>query len=312
MQFLFCVYLTFLIIKFTGEPICVILVLLKHTVRMVNLKINVLKPHNVTSNNVYHHKDEDTIIHEQILRVPDSEKLKVLISTDTEIDKIEVFVKNKKDDADAFNSYVDAVTTQSSPNSFTNLTKPNEVRTPQNIFEEDDDKLQDVESLTDDDLRWWLICCNAQVGPIVDSTRKMYQSKLASLLQERKALKLVSQISGKFPKMNESPNIEHLTGREIHTISKRKNISCGSGREIQKHERMQDQNTRVIHTFSKLKRSQHGDNRNIPNHELEVMKKDGMIMKTFLSLLRAFVTLIKLILFAVSGMVTYYLVFESE
>ena len=279
---------------------------------MVNLKINVLKPHHVTSSDVYHKKAEDTIIHEQIFRVPDSEKLKVLISTDTEIDKIEVFVKNKKEDADAFNSYVDAATTESSLNCFTNLNKPNEIRTAKNIFEEDEDKLEDVESLTDDDLRWWLKRCNAQVGPIVDSTRKMYQSKLASLLQERKSLRLVSQISGKFPKMNESPNIEHLIGREIHTISKRKHISSGSGCEIQKHDSMQDQNTRVMHTFSKLKGSQHGDNRDIPNHELEVMKKDGMIMKTFLYLLRAFVALSKLILFAGFGMVTYYLIFESD
>ena len=281
-------------------------------IKMVNLKINVLKPHHVTSNDLNLKKAEDTIIHEQILRVPDSEKLKVLISTDTEIDQVEVFVKNKKDDANAFDSYADGATIQCDPNSFTNLNKPNEIRTPKNIFEEDADKLQDVESLTDDDLRRWLTCCNAQVGPIVDSTRKMYQSKLASLLQERKSLKLVSQISGKFPKMNESPNIEHLTGREIHTISKRKHISSGSGCEIQKHDRMQDQNTRVIRTFSKLKRIQHGDNRDIPNHELEVMKKHGMIMNTFLSVLRAFVTLSKLILLAGFGMVTYYLFFESD
>ena len=114
---------------------------------MVNLKINVLKPHYVTSNDKCHGKDEDTIVHEQIFRVPDSEKLKVLISTDTEIDKIEVFVKNKKEDADAFNSYVDAATTISSPNCFPNLNKPNEIRTPTNIFEEDEDmesKVQDT------------------------------------------------------------------------------------------------------------------------------------------------------------------------
>ena len=66
---------------------------IEYTIKMVNLKINILKPHHVPSNDVYHQKDEDAIIHEQIFRVPDSEKLKVLISTDTEIDKIEVFVK---------------------------------------------------------------------------------------------------------------------------------------------------------------------------------------------------------------------------
>ena len=279
---------------------------------MVNLKINILKPHHVPSNDVYHQKDEDTIIHEQILRVPDSEKLKVLISTDTEINKLEVFVRNKKDDANAFHSYVDGATTQFNPNSFTTLNKPKEIRTSENNLEEDKDMLPNVESLTDDDLRWWLKYCNAEVGPIVDSTRKMYQSKLTSLLQKRESMKLVSQNSERSPKTNQSPNIEHLTGREILTISKRKHIQNGSDYEIPKYDCMQDQNTRVIHTVSKLRRIQNGDNRDIQDQERKSMIKDGMIKKTFLSLLRAFVTLIKLILFAVSGIVTYYLVFESD
>ena len=78
-------------------------------------------------------------------------------------------------------------------------------------------------------------------------------------------------------------------------------LYCGCFKVPIKHSAIKDIKKdlfRIIYTFSKFKRSPPGDNRDIPNHELEVMKKDGMIMKTFLYLLRAFVALSKLILFA--------------
>ena len=253
---------------------------------MVNLKINVIKPQQVDRNQnksclfaplqekVELENENDALIHEQILHVPESEKLKVIISTDTEIDKIDVFVKNKKDSFMSFNSHLD----KAFPNVQQTTKKPNIFPTPENYFEDNEDELQDVESLSDDDLRWWLKNCSVDVGPITGSTRKIYQSKLATLLKERKSLRLNS---GNFPKLNQSPKIDDLTTREIHTVSKLRNIQRGLSDEV-------------------------------PKQEIEAGKKGGIVRNTMVYLLSAFVALLKFTLFALSGMVAYYLVFDSD
>ena len=248
---------------------------------MVNLKVKVIKPRQGDLKNGYassthqelgYGREEGLIIYEQIMHIPESENLEVFISTDAEIRKFDVFVENNRVEKTTVNGSLSSNSETSVPNGHARSNQSDMFKTPEIDVDNDDEEFTQVESLPDDDLRRMLKSCNVMVGPIVDSTRKMYQNRLSSLIRERKSLRKM------VPEEYKSSNTNGIN----------KSMRCANSARITDSE---------------------------PTFERNITEKDekaGFLARTFLFLLKLFVTIIKIKLSLFVGFVAYHLVFESD
>ena len=239
---------------------------------MVNLKVKITEP---TLSRIEPEKEDELIIHEQIIRVPNSEKLKVLISTDTEVDNIDVFLKNGKENVINLDSSLDGGS--KTPHGRTKFNRSNEFKALENDCENDWDHL-DIESLSDDDLRMKLQLFKVQVGPIIGSTRRLYQNKLAFLLQKRKDL------------LHYTKNCDVDESREIRNIKKVNTFSVYNQAELDGYHNSLDRE----HTH------------------LKKAKRVGILMRAFWSVVHFLTDCLKLALLSIFGLFLYYLVFDSD
>ena len=239
---------------------------------MVNLKVKVTDP---TLSRIEPEKEDELIIHEQIIRVPNSEKLKVVISTDTEVDNIDVFLKNRKENVINLDTSLNGGS--KTPHGRTKFDKSDKLQALENDWEKDWEHL-DIESLSDDDLRMKLLRFKVQVGPIIGSTRKLYQNKLASMLQKRKGW------------LDYTKKFDVDESREIRNIKK-------------------------VNTFSICNQADLDGCQNILDREhthLKKAKRVGILMKPFWSVFHFLVDCLKLALLSIFGLFLYYLIFDSD
>ena len=239
---------------------------------MVNLKVKVTEP---TLPGITAGKESELIIHEQIIRVPNSEKLKVLISTDTEVDNIDVFLKSRKENVINLDSSLDGGS--KTLHGRIKFNGSDEFKALENDCENDWDHL-DIESLSDDDLRMKLQRFKVQVGPIIGSTRKLYQNRLASLLQKRKGW------------LEYTKNCDVDESREIRNIKKVNTFSVHNQAELDGYHNSLDRE----HT------------------NLKKAKRVGILMRAVWSVVHFLTDCLKLALLSIFGLFLYYVVYDSD
>ena len=261
-------------------------------------------------------KKDDEVVYEAKLLIPAPEKATVVLSRDS-TGECDIIVTNKprksfvKEGGSMKMVKVDS--TSMIEQTANNKHPIRNDKIVQTSVVEDLDPIQ-VENLTDKDLYRKLKSFNVDVGPIVDSTRSMYQNKLVGLMQKkRKSMEKSSLLD-----VYEIPRSLDI---EDDMISKKRAIQCEHYSDdedvLDKNSFDEDQSNVLIdpkNIACSIRGSTLANITFSPAHQGNGSSKQevGSTWKTISYIGRLIATLLKIIMLTCLGLIIYYVVFDSE